>query len=384
MNKDSHLLRIHWLRKNSVRILPAESKSGKRKKKSSTLNLNAINPILRQTEICEPQTFAASRESSQAPSGLAVALSSQSLNPSYTGGGSQIFTQERCSKIIIASLSKQSRATSKQIGPGTGSRFVRGALAGSLLPPLPTCKSSRSSVSKQLRGEAKSRLTAYPSAWPTSRWRDLSARGSIRRFLGGLTCSSSPLPSPPTSPAPSESSEYGGGGGARRWCWSGGSWESLTTSLSLRRRRSDAEEPPPPPESELDGSGDGLRWRGREGEDDGEEGKGKKSSTSGREETAAARRGRSERRAGGEGERPPRWWWWSIWDEGAPTLRRAGCWWCLSGDGDGDGDGDRGMAACPAAVRVLASLGFGLLGFSFLAAFPFFSSLSSLRLLLFV
>jgi hypothetical protein len=257
---------------------------------------------------------------------------------------------------------------------------------GSLLPPPPNCKKRRSSVSEKLHGEAKTRLVAYPAAWPTSRWRDLSARGSIRRFLGGLTCSSSPLPSPARSSVPSESSEYDGGGGARRWSWSGGSWESLTTSLSLRRRRSETEEPAAPPsapESELDGSGDGPRWRERKGEDDGEEGKGKKSSTSGREEGAAARRGRSERRGGGDGECPPRWWWWwwsASCDGAAPPLRRAGWCWCLSGDGDGDGDSDgvRGMAAClPACCRPRL----GLLGVWF-AALLFLARLSTFFLFL--
>ena len=168
-----------------------------KEEKSSSLKLDATNLILRLRQRCETRTFEASRESSPAPSGPAAASSSRSLNPAASG--------KRRSKI--KHRTSRGRANRKQIGPGTEGRFVRGALAGSLLPPPPTCKKRRSSVSEQLRGEAKSRLAPYPEAWPTSRWRDLSARGSIRRFLGGLTCSSSPLPSPARSSTPSEPSE---------------------------------------------------------------------------------------------------------------------------------------------------------------------------------
>ena len=119
--------------------------------KSSSLKLDATNPILRLRQRCETRTFEASRESSPAPSGPAAASSSRSLNPRSGKKINQIFTQKRRSKI--KHRTSRWRANRKQIGPGTEGRFVRGALAGSLLPPPPTCKKRRSSVSKQLRAK---------------------------------------------------------------------------------------------------------------------------------------------------------------------------------------------------------------------------------------
>jgi hypothetical protein len=77
--KSSHLLRIHWLCKHSVRILPAESNSNKQKNRAHQMSKQKI-PFRAFIKRCEIRTSAASRESSPAHFGRAAESSARSLN----------------------------------------------------------------------------------------------------------------------------------------------------------------------------------------------------------------------------------------------------------------------------------------------------------------
>jgi hypothetical protein len=97
---------LDLLAQQTLRMYPfCGIKQWQKEEKSSSLKLNATNPILRPMERCEARTFAASQESSPAPSGPAAESSSRSLNPANREIN-QIFHTKRWSKIEVASSNK--------------------------------------------------------------------------------------------------------------------------------------------------------------------------------------------------------------------------------------------------------------------------------------